>query len=83
MGSYPCDKDNLPNLSIGQVIEFLIEHHPVKDTYIVNIFSFVASFGLEDQAKEVIEIGWSNNMGKSEEFCDALWEAVKNTIEIS
>ena len=69
-------------MTIGQMIEFLIEHgYQTNDYYIDDSFSSVITFGHRMESKETIEIGWTNYCSKSEELCDALWEAVKEVLQ--
>lgn len=65
------DNDNgLPLLSIGQMIEFLQQHHLKTDpmnmtiTYSSSLLSW-----------------WFKDEKQYRELCDALWEAVKEVLE--
>jgi hypothetical protein len=68
----------LPN--IGQMIEFLIDKDKEYDCFIDKYFNNQFHFGFDGDGMEgcnsKISIGWDGN----DEFCDALWEEVKNKL---
>lgn len=67
------DNDSLPLLSIGQMIEFLEEHSKEGWENVIGIWENVIGI---DEYDVCLDYRNSN-----QEFCDALWEAIKEVLE--